>query len=499
VERRWRLLTNPRLKPEFATLLQESPLEFRARCGDRFVSGVLQGGTLVATLRAQTRNEEERRDISAAFAASYGPFSAEGKLSEETARTLQSARTEVEGFVRGGGANPLPTTLEDLRARFRAFPQEVDQSGGAEVSMLLLDYGVLGSPGVPEVSTVVLERMAALFWDLGTVEREVDFILANPTQFLMDPNSWRTHLNGLKSQAQQSMDRIAGAAQACRADPQGCAQPAGLADPATLRAGFPLRFAGVCGPVTLSSLPTLSLYPLSQRTRGDDEMDGHNPRIEIAAEARPSADAREANVRLTVTMTEDRRDWTTFTGSRESQVATIAVEHPHCFLRPQDIQPRTGALTASGGKSNHDFTEYRGGTGLIEGARCRSDTRGGETGRIGCTDIRLRPVVLSLQNVETRLDPGGLRALQAQRLQDVAQRQRVAATRAITGLRSTAGTTGRTLAQTPGTDALRRVLELQAQAAPGTTTQLPAVTPVPARPSFTPSRSLVAVPQAPRS
>lgn len=449
VERTWQLAVNPRLRPEFATLAQTDPLAFRTRCGDRFVAGVLYGGAMMGLIRAQTRSESDRQTISTAFRASYNSFSANGSFAGDTATTLSSASLEIEGFVRGGGPQALPIAFDALRARLQGFPQEVQTSGGAEISAMLLDYSVLVELPVPGFTATVLERMASLFWDFHGVRREIDFILANPAQFNMVASAWQGHLTGLRGQAQAAMDRISRGAESCRANPDACALPTGLPEPSDLRGRYPLRFAGACGrqAIAASRLPRLEVFPLGRRTRGDDEMDGHNPRISIVLNVVLGDSGRRLTANTTVRMSEDRADWTTFEDSRSSLLMDLRQEYPSCYVLEADVNPRSGTITGRGGDDNHNWTAYGNGSGILSSASCLSDTRGRETGRIGCRTIQLRPIELILRHEEARADDGSLRLAQVRQQQqrlDVSRAVASAATRidarTVERLRAAAGT-----------------------------------------------------------
>jgi len=121
---------------------------------------------------------------------------------------------------------------------------------------------------------------------------------------------------------------------------------------------------------------------------GDTEMGGNNPRITIEAAVREQRVGRHYWLVLEggVEMVEQKGDRSSFFKSFSARVARIPDE---CTLR----EPTTGRLRANAGNDNHAWTWY-GGKGIIRRARCRSDTKGNDKGKLGC-DIEFRPILLS--------------------------------------------------------------------------------------------------------
>ena len=108
-------------------------------------------------------------------------------------------------------------------------------------------------------------------------------------------------------------------------------------------------------------------------------MKGHNPSIVIDSQVR----RQQQNVVVsgTVTMTEDRSDWTTFQGSFSRTIFIGNLESPECTI--ESVELATGRVRANGGDDNHRWTDYSG-SGIINSANCLSDTRGNDAGKLGC-------------------------------------------------------------------------------------------------------------------
>lgn len=134
-----------------------------------------------------------------------------------------------------------------------------------------------------------------------------------------------------------------------------------------------------CGPVTIS-IPNINALNLPHTGRGDTEMKGHNPSIAIDAQVRRQQ--QTAVVSGTVTMTEDRADWTTFRNTFSRGIFIGNLESPECAV--VGVRFARGSVRANGGNDNHRWTRYSG-NGIINSARCLSDTRGDDAGKLGCT------------------------------------------------------------------------------------------------------------------
>jgi hypothetical protein len=126
---------------------------------------------------------------------------------------------------------------------------------------------------------------------------------------------------------------------------------------------------------------------LLKHSAGDKEMGGHNPLIEVWAQARitPNADAPNLlhHIRVSgfVRMTEEPPDFTKFEGT---YTYSIFVHVPDgCAL--VGVDPVSGFVVGHGGADNHDPTDYPGrGAGLINRTTCISDTQGTDEGKLFC-------------------------------------------------------------------------------------------------------------------
>lgn len=143
------------------------------------------------------------------------------------------------------------------------------------------------------------------------------------------------------------------------------------------------------------------VYPLGKGSRdaefqdhgrlpsfGDSEMGGNNPKITVRAEVSERGEGNRSRLVLEgwVQMVEGKPDWSSFYKSFSRPVINLP---EGCTLR----KPQDGSIDTNGGRNNHKWTWYNG-KGIIKKAKCRSDARGNDAGKLGC-DIEFQPLRLS--------------------------------------------------------------------------------------------------------
>jgi hypothetical protein len=239
---------------------------------------------------------------------------------------------------------------------------------------------------------------------------DLDYIDHHPLQFDMDPAGWQQHLHDLRQSAEAGQDQLAAAAADCRNDLTHCGVP-NVVDPGSLRDQYPLRYSGTCDTVNFTPQP-LAVFPLGQHVRGDKDIDGHDPEIRVSAQTQVDQQGYVINATARVSIQEDQPDYTTFEDEMVGQLLDLRFVQLHCFVDSNGVNPSTGELVARGQNDNHNWTVYGPGqgstgdtgTGLLEAAECISDTNGNDDGKLGCRNIVLRPVQLSLRHDEKRMD-----------------------------------------------------------------------------------------------
>ena len=144
----------------------------------------------------------------------------------------------------------------------------------------------------------------------------------------------------------------------------------------------------------LLAMPVVEIDPLDRHLRGDTEMAGH--RVRIRPDARIYAMADRILVDVGMLMTESVRDSTTFRRDIDDIVAFDARDvSPDCQI--VGFSTRTDAFNTTSPKDFHDSRVYvHPRRGLISNVRCRSDTKGKDFGKVGCDEVRFRPLKVRL-------------------------------------------------------------------------------------------------------
>ncbi len=176
------------------------------------------------------------------------------------------------------------------------------------------------------------------------------------------------------------------------------------------------------------NIPTLNIYPLDRRLRGDDDMDGNSPRINVEALIhQPQLDKRgkpadKLRLDLVVKIAELTGDGTAFEGrksfwlvdkwigggnARQIQdcLAKIYKECTKIFAKDARSEAQLKAqctrasqwrikdtIEANSVANNRKWTIYlKKRARLLKSANCMSDATGKDTGKLGCKDITFRP------------------------------------------------------------------------------------------------------------
>ena len=113
------------LAPEFAKLANEDPAKFRKVCGDSYVATISQGGDLAMLFSFETRDIKKQQDIAASLKGSGWGVTAEGNMKSKIAEASKNTTTTLTYDQAGGSGDPIPTNLDELYDKIKAFPDAV--------------------------------------------------------------------------------------------------------------------------------------------------------------------------------------------------------------------------------------------------------------------------------------------------------------------------------------------------------------------------------------
>jgi hypothetical protein len=393
-----KVATKVKLTDHMSELARKSPADFRQKCGSYYVSAVTTGGELYGYISIETKNVKEKEALSAMFNAKKGLFKASGELDKTLEKEMSSRRMRVKVHELGGTSETV-VSPEELMAKFKGFADAISKGAARPYKVSLQSYRTL--PNFPALSQLSetereLEMIMTFALQYMSLLEDISYALGHRDQFVM-PAGAEPALKALRTDIEKQLAIAETAAHECRKGAT-CSVPA-LRNADDLRGQLPLRYRSTCQ-VTELKLPQGGFELRAQKLeRGDGEMKGHNPVITMEASIVP--DGTRLSLRATLIMKEDRKDYTTFTGKIDRVVFDTAGNEDlrHCTYDLSKIAPLAGRLEGRGGKDNHDWTPYNG-TGLIRAAECLSDTRGDDTGKLGCKRIELVPVQLLFRHAE---------------------------------------------------------------------------------------------------
>lgn len=389
-----------RLTEPMAALARSSPADFRQRCGNHFVSGVITGGEFFGYVAVQTQNVDEQEKLSASYSATYGlggSFQSQGQADKDFLEKISNRRTTIE-YHRSGGK---PEPVRDVASMYKVlegFADSVRGEGAVPYQASLQPYTTLPNFPVSADTTPKEQGLARILeraWQLRSLKDDVAYVRAHPGEFAMKSVPANAVVE-VAAAVNAQLETLEAAANRCRTSGE-CTLPAS-ASPEDLRDRLPLRYRSACAPVDVEIPPLrIDAYRL---TRGDGEMDGHSPRIDLQVTLTP----KQLDLVLagTLKMTEAKSDWTTFEGqAAERVVHTLrSPEHEHCrYDADQRELLLSGGVKTQAGEDVHGDRDYQG-NGIVTTATCTADTRGNDTGKLGCKSIAFQKLRLKLRHEE---------------------------------------------------------------------------------------------------
>lgn len=165
----------------WALNLARRPSEFRANCGDAFVSAISSGARLYATISFTSTSSTQSQNVKAAIKAEYGPVKASGAVKTRHENTLANTELEVYYLQVGGAQGQIAMSKEGLEEKLRNLAKETDQSPQLQF-IRLTPYSRL--PQWRGVDTWMdaedeLDIIADYYWVLSSLEAEIEAIVAD--------------------------------------------------------------------------------------------------------------------------------------------------------------------------------------------------------------------------------------------------------------------------------------------------------------------------------
>lgn len=184
-------------------------------------------------------------------------------------------------------------------------------------------------------------------------------------------------------------------------------------------------------------IPTLHVFPLMRHVKGDDDMEGNRPSIDLKAfihqpKSKKGRRAKNLRLDLSVRIAEFKGDGTAFLGTQSFWISDrwlaggsskqmeecLAERYRDCIKAFGGKGRSKASLKAQCGRAaewrvkeifrpeaapgNRKWTTYKKkGAKLLKSAECLSDVSGADSGKLGCRNITFRP------NIKININFGG--------------------------------------------------------------------------------------------
>jgi hypothetical protein len=221
---------------------------FRRRCGDEFLVGITTGGEFLGMIEIESRDETDKKDISAKIRASGLTWKASAEFQAAVESITAQRNTKVTVF-RKGTQESIPIELQDMINQAKDFPKLVAGEDAYAYSASFQSYEVLDLPPVAnpidvKTQAYVVERMAAEHVRYQNMLNNIEYVLAHPEQFEQFD---RPTLNAKANELRGALNRIVESASQCFDNYKMCQLPTDLPDLGVL----PQRMGAVSGPSQL--------------------------------------------------------------------------------------------------------------------------------------------------------------------------------------------------------------------------------------------------------
>ena len=385
---------------------------FHQAYGDSFVSAITTGGEYYGIIQINTKSEHDHHEVAEEISAGGWGWNAKQQLNATLDKMQRERSVTVKNIIIGGRGVQPTIDVDKMFQTAATFANNV-YNYGVPLRDEICDYTVF--PEYARIFTdlnlderILLNRLRNNYLDYLNLKNDIDYVRNKQNQFRFKSSTKQSDLNKLRQQSttiRETMTAISYAREKLISGQSTAKTLAALGiTPAknfAAQVRLPARYKTQL-PTEPILIPTKSAYPLPGNTRGDSDMGGHKPRINMNAKLNIRDNGQQLHLHYDCTMKEDRSDWTTFTGSWNE----ILYDARRDFkgLRFKRVRTATGSLYAQAGSDDHGWQTYPG-SGLIKRAReVRSDVSGKETGKIGAKYIDFNDPLIELVHEEDYLN-----------------------------------------------------------------------------------------------
>lgn len=226
-------ITNYALKPDKYELLERDGKEaFRKICGDEFIVASQTGGELFGVLQITTKSKEDKEEVSAKIAGSYGNFSGEGEFKRNMTEITKNKSLQVYIYQNGGNRDGMTLSADGLLEAALKFPAAVSNEFRPQI-VKAFDYNTLALPAGKnpidvEQQKLVIQKLANLKLALIAISNNIDYALTHTEQFKdLDQNALQQTSNDIAT----AFNKVHEKATLCFSDYTKCRFPTDLQVP----------------------------------------------------------------------------------------------------------------------------------------------------------------------------------------------------------------------------------------------------------------------------
>ena len=165
----------------WATALLKKPDEFRAYCGDGFISAISSGARLLASFEISGQSSSARKTTAASLKGSYGPANVSGSANSASSTKASMENVSVRYLQIGGAKGPIATTKDALDLKLTKLAGEAYESPRFQ-DMRITPYAQMAEVRFDPLWRAAddeYEMVADTYWLLTSLEDDVRHVMSS--------------------------------------------------------------------------------------------------------------------------------------------------------------------------------------------------------------------------------------------------------------------------------------------------------------------------------
>jgi hypothetical protein len=176
----------------WASALLKKPEEFRAYCGDGYISGITSGARLLASFEIVSKDASARKSAAASIKGSYGPANMSGSGSSSSSTSTTGTEIHRRYMQVGGAKGPIATDETKLNEKLAVLAEEAFESPRFQ-DMRITPYAQMAEWRGSDAwrnSDDEYGLIADTYWHLTSLEDDTRQVLQNYADY--EPRTGKT-------------------------------------------------------------------------------------------------------------------------------------------------------------------------------------------------------------------------------------------------------------------------------------------------------------------